>query len=47
LKPSNCLILETYPLNQNINSPINGWNINELPIPVDSTIINNLILENN
>lgn len=47
LKPSNCVILETYPLNQNVISPVNGWNINELPIPVDSTTINDLILENN
>lgn len=35
LQPSNCQILEIYPLNQNIISPINGWNLNEVPININ------------
>lgn len=46
LKPSNCQILEIYPLTQNIISPINGWNLNELPIKINSEEIFDYIKKN-
>ena len=45
LKPSNCQILEIYPLNKNIISPMNGWNLNEIPIRVNSEEVFNYIKE--
>lgn len=45
LQPSNCQILEIYPLKKNIISPINGWNLSEIPIKVNSEEIFNYIKE--
>lgn len=45
LKPSNCQILEIYPLSKNIISPVNGWNLNEIPVKVNSEEIFNYINE--
>lgn len=43
LKPSNCQILEIYPLNKNIISPINGWDLNKIPFKVNSEEISDYI----
>ena len=36
LKPSNCSILEMYPIIRDIPVPINGWKYNDVPIKIDS-----------
>lgn len=46
LKPSNCQILEMYPLNSDIISPINGWDLNELPIKINSEEVFDYIKKN-
>ncbi|MDQ0065131.1 hypothetical protein [Chryseobacterium lathyri] len=43
--PENSVLLDIYPINNFSSVPINGWKINELPIKVDSTEINGLILD--
>jgi len=47
IAPENNVILDIYPMDNRFLSPVNGWSINELPIHVDSTAINDIILENN
>ena len=36
LKPSNCRILEMYPIIEDVQPPINGWKYNNVPIKIDS-----------
>ncbi|SEW40298.1 hypothetical protein SAMN05421841_2690 [Chryseobacterium wanjuense] len=43
--PENNVLLDIYPINSFSLVPLNGWKINELPIKVDSSKINNIILE--
>ena len=45
IEPVNNVILDIYPIYNTSPIPLNGWKINELPIKVDSTKINNIILE--
>lgn len=44
LKPDNNVILEMYLLNGNLQVPINGWKLNELPIKIDTTKVKNIVL---
>ncbi|RXM40441.1 hypothetical protein BOQ62_05575 [Chryseobacterium sp. CH21] len=45
IEPLNNVILDIYPIYNTSKIPLNGWKINELPIKVDTTKINNIILE--
>jgi len=45
IEPVNNVILDIYPIYNTSSIPLNGWKINELPIKVDSTKINDIILE--
>ncbi|MDV7696744.1 hypothetical protein N6B72_07425 [Chryseobacterium soli] len=40
LKPSNCSVLEMYPIiDNNIQTPLNGWKYNDVPIKIDTSEI--------
>ncbi|OCA77934.1 hypothetical protein BBH99_10400 [Chryseobacterium contaminans] len=45
--PESNVLLDIYPINNFPSVPVNGWKINELPIKVDRTEINNIILDSN
>lgn len=46
LKPSNCQVLQMYPLTEDVSSPVNGWNLHGIPIKVDSLAIVQYIEDN-
>ncbi|WP_428067665.1 hypothetical protein [Chryseobacterium gambrini] len=47
IRHENNVLLDIYPVDNFLSPPINGWNIKELPIQVDTVNINNSILETN
>lgn len=46
IKPENNVILDIYPINNQSIAPEKGWKLSDVPISIDSTTINDLILNN-
>ncbi|SFN92541.1 hypothetical protein SAMN05421594_4741 [Chryseobacterium oleae] len=46
LHPKSNALLDAYKIDQLFNLPVKGWSFNELPIKVDTTKIENVVLGN-